>query len=165
MLVVRGENLEREGMVDLVVEAQDFPGSLQFVLPPSLYPGDPAAQAKGFENGSPTVVRRWLDSYGRRAERLFYEAKYPQAHFELLRTAMEAVAGQAPLVLAGGVDAAITGLPLATRDEHAVFVRVDPPHSARPGAAFRFTVTQRDSRTGASQGASSYAVVVTKESP
>ena len=43
------------------------------------------------------------EEYGSRRERLFYEAKFSErAVPPLLRSGIEAVAGQAPLALAGG---------------------------------------------------------------
>ena len=79
--------------LDLTVDAQQFPGTLSFLLPPPLFPEDLATQAKGFSLRSNDLVTRWRDEHAVAAERLFHEANYPEAQFTLLVEAMEAVAG------------------------------------------------------------------------
>jgi hypothetical protein len=77
-----------------------------------------------------------------------------------LTEAMKKVASQAPLILKGGAAAAVRSLEIADVDSHAVFLRIDPPEGAKPGSAWSFDVTQRDSRTGRLFGGSRYQVVV-----
>ena len=65
------------------------------------------------------------------------------ASSKLLSEAMKKVASQVPLILKGGVTAAIRSLEIANTNSHAVFLRIDPPASAKPGSAWSFDVTQR----------------------
>jgi hypothetical protein len=88
MLIVSGARLKRRGLVDLVFDLRGFPGSIQFVAPAGLVPAEALKQANGFRKGSAATVKRWLTAYGAQVERLFFEAKYPKAQFELLRKAM-----------------------------------------------------------------------------
>jgi hypothetical protein len=162
MLLVRGGNLRTRRLIDLVVDAQQFPGTLHVVLPPPLFPENPDEQAKEFSPRSNDLVRSWVDRHTVDAERLFHEAKYPQAQYALLLAAMKAVAGQRPLALRGGRVAALLRLPLAPREQHAVFIRVDPPKGTEIGSSFSFEITQRDSKTGKPQGGSRYLVVVNR---
>jgi hypothetical protein len=164
MLVIQGANLKRRRLVDLVIHADDFPGTLGFVLPPPLFPNDPAEQAKKFKLGSNDVVARWREKHTVDAERLFHEAKYPKAQFTLLIQAMKAVAKQQPLTLRGRQSAAIRDLPLTPRQEHVVFIRIDLPRGTKIGSSFSFDVTMQDAKTRDLLGGSRYLTVVNKAS-
>lgn len=161
MLLLRGG---KEGALsDLVIDVRRFKGSLQFVLPPPIFPKQVAKQAEGFKLGSKTVVDKWLKSHAETAKRLFHDAKYPAQQFQLLTAAMKGVAGQAPLVLQGGGVAAIRELPVPAKDEQAIFIRIDPPAGAKVGSVFEFDVSQRDSKQGSSQGGARYRVVINRK--
>ena len=95
------------------------------------------------------------------AERLFFEAKYPEVQFKLLSKSMERVAGQTPLVLKGGTGT-IRKLKIKPTDEIAIFLRIDPPEGARVGSAWDFDVQQLDSN-GQLLGGSRYSVVMNRK--
>jgi hypothetical protein len=162
MLLVNGANLKRRRPIDLVVDARGFRGTLQFVLPPGLYPEKPKTQAPKFTVTSPTMVRKWARKHEADATRLFHEAKYPRAQFQLLMSGMQLVVGQKALALQGGALAQIKALPMSTKDRHVVFIRVDPAKGTKPGTALSFDVSQVDSRNGAFLGASRYEVVINR---
>jgi hypothetical protein len=163
MLLIEGGNLKRRRLIDLVINADDFPGTLGFVLPPPLFPKDPAEQAKKFKLGSNDVVARWREKHIADAERLFHEAKYPKSQFALLMEAMKAVAKQRPLSLRGGQRAAIRGLALTPRQQHVVFIRIDLPRGTKVGSEFAFDVTMQDAKTRDVLGGSRYLTVVNRE--
>jgi hypothetical protein len=164
MLLVRGAPLRLRRLIDLVVDARRFPGTLQFVIPPALFPSDPARQAVGFAVRSKATVQQWVERHREDAKRLFFEAKYPEDQYALLLSGMDQVADQPPLALRGGGMASIGALPLSPRDEHAVFIRIDPPRGTKVGSAFSFDVQQRDSKTKKVLGGSRYQVVVNQPS-
>jgi hypothetical protein len=160
MLLVQGGNLSARRLIDLVVDARQFPGTLGLVLPPPLFPKDPVAQATEFSLGSSNSVNRWVENHTSTAERLFHEAKYPKEQFALLLDGMKAVVGQRPLALPGGQVASIRDLPLTPSKEHAVFIRVDLPTGTKIGSSFSFDITARDSETAELLGGSRYLAVV-----
>jgi hypothetical protein len=98
----------------------------------------------------------------RRTERLFHEAKCPEEQFTILVAAMKAVAEQRPLALRGGQTAAIRGLPLTPRSEHAIFIRVDLQSDTKIGSSFTIDTTGQDSKTGNLMGGSRYLTVVNR---
>ncbi len=51
-------------------------------------------------------------------------------------------------------------LPIRPGSTQTIFVRIDPPAKAKPGAAWAFSVVQRNSRTGEVQGGAAYVVEV-----
>ena len=162
MLLMQGANLSNRRLVDVVVDAREFPGTLAFVLPPPFFPKDPAAQAKEFSLGSNDMVKNWAEKHAADAERLFHEAKYPEDQFRLLVDAMKAVAEQQPLTLPGGQLAAIRDLPLTPSKEHAIFIRVDLPNGTKVGSSFTFDVSAQDSKTAEPLGGSRYMAVVNR---
>ena len=135
MLIVRGLFFEKKGLMDLVIDARRFPGTLQLVLPPPLYPKDPAKQAEGFKVGPNKIVKQWADRHAEEAKRLYHEAKYPKAQYDLLIRAIGKVAGQSPLAWKGGRAGAIRALPIAPNGEHVIFFRIDPLKGAKVGSA------------------------------
>ena len=161
MLLVSGVHFPRRGLFDLVIDSRGFPGTLHLALPPALWPTSLETQTRGLRKGSAATVTRWIEAYTPVARRLFYEAKYPERQYRLLTASMRRVSGRTPLVLTGGVGE-IRGLPIKASDEHALFVRVDPPRRSRVGAAWSFDVLQRDARTGRMLGGSRYRVVVNR---
>ena len=163
MLIVRGLFFKKKGLTDLVIDTRRFPGTLQFVLPPPLFPKNPATQAKDFKVGSNKIVKEWFDSHSETVTRLFHEAKFPEIQHDLLVRAMGLVAGQSPLELKGGGIGAIGGLPISPKDEHAIFFRIDPPAGAKVGSAYEFDIFQRDSKNGTPQGGSRYRVVINRK--
>jgi hypothetical protein len=163
MLIVRGFPKGR-GLTDLVIDARRFPGTLQFVLPPPLFPKDPIKQAEGFKVISNKIVKQWIDRHGETARRLYHEAKYPKAQYDLLARAMGLVAKQSPLAWQGGRIGTISGLPISPKNEHVIFFRINPPAGAKVGSAYEFDILQRESKTGTPQGGSRYRVVVNRES-
>jgi hypothetical protein len=163
MLLIRGANIRGRRLIDLVFDTSLFPGQLHVALPPGLFPKDPREQAPDFVLRSNAKVKRWATAHIETAKRLYYEAKYPEDQYSLLVRAIQRVAGQQPLVLNGGVTAAIRDLPLTRRDEHAVFFRIDLPSDAKIGSAFYFDVTQVDSKSRKSHGGSRYEIVVNRE--
>jgi hypothetical protein len=162
MLLVHGGNLRARRLIDLVVDARQFPGTLGFVLPRPFFPKDPGAQAKEFSLESSDLVKRWAENHTAVAERLFHEAKYPEEQFTLLLRAMKAVAEQRPLALPGGQMAAIRGLPLTPSKEYAIFIRVDLPKGTKIGSSFSFDITAQDSKTAEPLGGSRYLTVVNR---
>jgi hypothetical protein len=120
-------------------------------------------QVRNLKRGSAAMVKRWLDNYGPKAERLYHEAKYPAAQYKLLRDSMQLVAGQTPLVLSGAGSASVRNLPLAPKDEFAIFLRIDPPAGAKVGAAYEFDVVQFDAKTNSRLGGSRYRVVINRK--
>ncbi len=162
MLLVNGVGERRKRLVDLVIEATEFPGTLHFALPPPLFPKDPAEQAEGLSVRKNKLVQRWVKQHLADAERLFYEAKYPELQYALMVEAMKTVADQPPLAMRGGRVAALRRLSLNAEGEHALFVRVDPPKGTKVGSAYWFDITQRDSRSGELLGGSRYQVEVTR---
>ena len=162
MLLVQSQRIRKERLIDLVVDAQQFPGTLQFVLPPPLFPENPKEQAREFSLGAANTVHRWVERHTEDAQRLFQEAKFPAEQHALLIAGMRAVAHQRPLSLRGGQVAAMRNLTLTPRHQHAVFIRVDVPERTEVGSSFTFDVTQQDSATGRLQGGSRYQVVVNR---
>jgi hypothetical protein len=163
MLMLNGVFTETAELVDLVFDVRQFPGVLQVLLPPPLFPKDPKKEAKGFRIGSKTAVAKWQKIYVKAAERLFHEAKYPIDQYRLLAASMKKVAAQAPFVLNGGRLASISALQIATNDRHAIFLRIDPPAKAKPGSQWSFDVSQRNTKTRELLGGSRYHVVVNKK--
>jgi hypothetical protein len=163
MLVIQGGNLKRRRLIDLVIDADEFSGTLGFVLPPPLFPEDPPGQAKKFKLQSNDIVKRWRENHTVVAERLFHEAKYPVVQFNLLLAAMKAVANQRPLAMRGGQRAAIRGLPLTPAGEHVIFIRIDLPRGTKIGASSSFDVTMQDSKTHDVLGGSRYVTVVNRQ--
>ena len=163
MLLVNGVFAEAARLVDLVFDARRFPGALHVVLPPPLFPKDPKKQAKGFRIGSKSTVTNWQKNYWKVVERLFNEAKYPEQQFRLLSESMKKVAPQVPLVAKGGGVARISALAIAPNDRHAIFLRIDPPAKAKPGAQWSFDVSQQDPKNGQLLGGSRYQVVVNRK--
>jgi hypothetical protein len=163
MLFVGGASFEVKGLFDLFIDATKFPGTIQLVLPPPIFPSDLKKQAEGFRVGSKAVVKQWATSYSRAAERLFHDAKYSADQFKLLADSMKKVATQAPLVLKGGSRAGVRALGIAAKERHAIFFRIDPPAKAKPGSNWIFDVQQRDSKSGQLIGGSRYQVVVNRD--
>jgi hypothetical protein len=163
MLLVNGANLKAKRLVDLVIDARGFKGTLQFVLPPGLFPANPKTQAPRFTLGAAAMVKAWAKKQQADATRMFHEAKYPKAQFELMTKSIKLAAAQRPLVLQGAQQARIRGLPLALKDRYAVFVRIDPAKGTKLGARMAFDVTNVDSKTGAVLGGSRYLVVVNRK--
>jgi hypothetical protein len=164
MLMFGGGFLKEKGLVDLVVDAKRFPGTLHFVLPPPLYPKNRTKQAEGFAAGSKSVVKQWIDLHSTAADRLHHEAKYSKAQYDLLLEGMQEVKSQSSLTWKGGRAGAIRELPLSPKDEHIIFFRVDLPKGAKIGSTYEFDILQRDSKKGAFQGGSRYRVVVNRPS-
>jgi hypothetical protein len=162
MLLINGVFFETKAVFDLVIDAKQFPGNIQVLLPPPLFPKDPKKQAEGFRTGSKTVVKKWVKTYSGVAERLFHEAKYPEFQFKLLMDSMKKAAKQAPLVLKGETAAAVEALEIEAKEKHAIFLRIDPPINAKPGSQWTFDVAQRDSKTDKMLGGSRYQVVVNR---
>jgi hypothetical protein len=163
MLLIRGANMRGRRLIDLVFDTSLFPGQLYVVLPPRLFPKNPMEQAPDFVLRSNAKVKRWATAHIDTAERIYHEAKYPEDQYSLMVRAIRRVVGQQPLVLKGGVTAAIRNLPLTRGDEHAVFFRIDLPVDAQIGSAFSFDVTQFDSNSGKSHGGSRYEIIVNRE--
>jgi hypothetical protein len=161
MLLVSGVHFNRSGRFDLVIDSRRFPGTLHLALPRPLFPTNLEEQVKGLRKGSSAIVKRWIDSYGPLAKRLFFEAKYREDQYKLLTASMDRVVGQTPLVLSGGVGE-IRNLPIKTEDEVAFFIRIDPPEGSKVGSAWDFDVHQRESQTGRILGGSRYRVVINK---
>ena len=94
------------------------------------------------------------------AERLFYEAKYPEDQYALLVRAMDLVAQQRPLALRAATVGTIKGVTVSPKDEHVLFFRIDLPKGTEIGESSYFDVLQQDSKTRRPQGGSRYRVVV-----
>jgi hypothetical protein len=163
MLDLFGASLKERGLIDLVIDASTFPGTISLVLPPPIFPRNPKLQAVGFRRGATAIVKKWIRLYTPVARRLFCEAKYQARQHKRLLEAMEKVADQAPLVLAGGRRAAIASLPISRRDAHTVFLRIDPPPKSKIGSEWTFDVNQVDSATKKLLGGSRYKVVVNRK--
>jgi hypothetical protein len=162
MLIISGVHFREKGLMDLVIDSSRFPGDIHLVLPPPLFPKDLGKQVMGLRKGAASTVKNWQTSYTEMAKRLFFEAKYSERQFTLLTDSMKAVAGQTPLVLKGGGAAEVRELPIAPKDEFAIFLRIDPPQGTKVGSVFEFDVIQRNSKTKKPLGGSRYKVVVNK---
>jgi hypothetical protein len=162
MLFVHGSLFEIKGLADIVIDAKQFPGTIQLLLPPNLSPKDPKKQVEGFRAGSTRVVKNWVKSYSKTAERLFHEAKYPEGQFATLIDAMQKASTGVPLVLKGAAAGVVHSLGIAAKDRHAIFFRIDPPPKARPGSDWTFDVQLRNSKTGQLLGGSRYQVVINR---
>jgi len=163
MLNLYGGFFKERGLIDLVIDASRFPGTISLVLPPPLFPKDVKGQAEGFRPGPAAIVKRWIKLYTPIAKRLFCEAKYPAAQYKRMLEAMTKVAKQKPLVLAGGHKAAINSLPMARQSSYTAFLRIDPPPKAKIGSEWSFDVTQIDSATHKLIGGSRYKVVINRK--
>ena len=163
MLDLVGASFKERGLIDLVIDASKFPGTISLVLPPPIFPKNPKLQAVGFRRGSTAIVKKWIRLYTPVARRIFCEAKYQPRQHKRLIEAMEKVADQAPLVLTGGRQAAIASLPIARRDVHTVFLRIDPPPKSKIGSEWTFDVNQVDAATKKLLGGSRYKVVVNRK--
>ena len=163
MLLIRGEILNKKRLIDLVIDARQFPGVLRFALPPRLFPKDPAGQAEAFKLGSNSLIKRWVDRYTVESKRLFFEAKYPEHQCKLLSSAMQQVAGQKTLELKGGQVGSLKKLALSPKDEHAIFFRIDPPAKTKIGSLLEFDIQERDSDGRKPLGGSRYRVVVNRK--
>jgi hypothetical protein len=164
MLIVRGLFFRSKGLMDLVIDARRFPGTLQFVLPPPLFPKEPAKQAEGFKVVSNKIVKQWIDRHSETVQRLYHEAKYPKTQYDLLVRAMGLVTGQSPLAWQGGRIGSIRRLPISPKDEHVIFFRINPPAGTKVASAYEFDIFQRESKTGVPQGGSRYRVVINRKS-
>jgi len=163
MLLVNGTNLRGKRLIDLVIDARRFKGALNVVLPPGLFPAKPKTQAPRFTVGAATMVKAWAKKHQTDATRLFHEAKYPKAQFELLMANLKVVAAQRPLTLQGGQLARIRGLPLGPKDRYGVFIRIEPAKGTKLGASMSFDVSQVDAKSAAFLGGSRYQVVVNRK--
>jgi len=161
MFFFSGAHFKQRGLADLVVDASRFKGNLHFLLPKPIFPSK-AEQLKGVKKGATTIAKQWLSGYPEQAKRLFFEAKYPEQQYRMISDAMAKVASATPLSVAGGGSGEVNGLALSPNDEHAVFIRVDPPRGTKVGTTYEFDVMQRESKTGAVLGGVRYRVVVSK---
>ncbi|MEO8135560.1 MAG: hypothetical protein ABI831_16470, partial [Betaproteobacteria bacterium] len=162
MLMVSGAHFKEKGLIDLLIESTRFPGDIYLVLPPPLFPKKLETQVKGLKPGSGALIKRWQSAYGPAAKQLFYEAKFSEFQYSVLVKAMAGIGGQAPLVLKGGGNAEVRQLPIAPKDEFAIFMRIDPPQGTKVGAVFEFDIVQRDSKSKQRLGGSRYRIVVNK---
>jgi hypothetical protein len=162
MVVISGVHFKEKSKFTLQIDARQFPGPLQLLLPPPLSAAS-GDQLKGFKPGSAAAVKRWIDGYAPAAKRLFNEAKFPEAQYALLAGAMDAVKAETPFTLAAKTSGELRGLTIGPKDEHVAFVRIDLPENTRAGSVFEFDITQRTADTGALLGGSRYRVVVNKK--
>jgi hypothetical protein len=162
MLMVSGAFAKSKRQSDLVIDARKFPGRLTFVVPPALFPADPAAQAKEFKVRSNEMVKGFVKAQTANALRLFHEAKYPERQFKLMTDALGKIAGQKSLELSEP-SGAIRKFSIGPDDHHAVFFRIDLPAGTKIGSTFEFDVQQRDSESGRFAGGSRYRVTVNKK--
>jgi hypothetical protein len=161
MLVVSGAFFKTTQPASLVIDARKFPGKLQLVLPPALFPAGQATPT-GFKIGSNPQVKAWATAQSEAARRLFNEAKYPKSQFEFMIEAIKTVADQKALELIEPVGT-IPKYSIGPRDAHVIFMRIDLPANTRVGSAFEFDVQQRAVEGGAFAGGSRYRVVVNKK--
>jgi hypothetical protein len=144
-----------------VIDAENFPGKLHFVLPPPIFPSDTARMAKEFAVRPNRMVADWAKAHKKNAERLFREAKYPERQFKLMAEAVDKAAGQKPLELMERTGA-IRGFSIGPEDRHVIFVRVDLPARTKLGSVFEFDIQLRDSERARFAGGSRYRVVVNR---
>jgi len=163
MLDLNGGFFKERGLIDLEIDASEFPGTISVLLPPPIFPKDVKRQAAEFRQGSAAIVKRWIKLYTPIAKRLFCEAKYPAAQHKRLMEAMANVAAQRPLALAGGRKAAIKSLPISRHSSHTLFLRIDPPPKSKVGSEWTFDVNQTDSATQKLIGGSRYKVVINRK--
>jgi len=162
MLNLNGSFFKERRLIDLMIDASTFPGTISLVLPSPIFPKDIRRQAELFRPGSKAIVKKWIKLHTPVAKRLFCEAKYPAAQYKRLMEAMAKVASQTPLVLAGGRKASINSLPISRQKSYVVFLRIDPPSTAKIGSEWTFDVTQTDSATQKLIGGSRYRVVIAR---
>jgi len=163
MLNFNGSNLKGRGLIDIVIDASIFPGTLSLVLPPPIFPKDIKKQAEGFQPGPVATVKKWIKQYSIAAQRLFHEAKYPAAQYRILVDSMEKVKAQTPLISLGGRRSAINSLPIGANQTHTAFLRIDPPPKSKPGDEWSFDVLQSDAATGKLIGGCRYKVVINRQ--
>ena len=154
----------KKRLVNLIFDAARFPGTLDLALPKKLFPAAAdKARLKDFRVLSNKPIQSWIDIHRGAAERLFWEGKYTEAAFSKLSKAMDLVAAS-PLLQANGKDGltVLPGISIGAKDRHTVFLRITPPKGAKIGAAFDFSVEQRDAKSGETLGGSAYRVVINK---
>ena len=68
---------------------------------------------------------------------------------------------KSPLLdIEGAKGTPLTELPITPGSTQTIFIRIDPPAKAKPGNEWRFSVVQRNSRTGDVHGGAAYLVQV-----
>jgi len=162
MLLVTGAFFKTKRLADLVIDAKNFRGTLTFVLPPEIFPANPAEQAREFAVRPNTQVKAFVKAQKANALRMFREAKYPEQQFQLMNAALDKVAGVQALELSAR-SGAIRKFSVGPEDTIPIFIRIDLPAGTKTGSAFEFDVQQRDSETGRFAGGSRYRVVVNRK--
>ena len=149
----------KDPKIELQVDTSEFPGRLALVAPPALIGRDAikAAKLTILPRGQLT---KWLKRHRVDAVRLQREGKLSERDLARLRDAMTQVE-KSPLLEIGGEKATtLAELPIRPDSTQTIFIRIDPPAKAKPGAEWRFSVVQRNSRTGEVQGGAAYVVQV-----
>jgi hypothetical protein len=162
-LDITGFLFQEAGLIDLVFDLSGFGGRLRIVAPERLLPDDLLTRQEEFAVDRDPQVREWAEVYARDAERLFYEGKFDEADYRRLIEAMQLVADRpavTPRKRRGR--STLTGIPIGAADRHMIFVRIDPPRSARPGQTWDLSILQRDAETGTIQGGADYSVRINR---
>lgn len=149
----------KDPRIDLEIDATGFDGRLALVGPPGLIGRDAIKAAK-----LTTLPRRqltaWLKQHRADAVRLQQEGKLSERDLARLLAAMTQVEKSSLLEIGGKKVTSLAELPIRPGSTQTVFIRIDPPAKAKPGAVWPLSVVQRNSRTGEVQGGAAYVVEV-----
>ena len=92
--------------------------------------------------------------------RLQREGKLSERDLARLLAAMTEVEKSPLLEIGGAKVTTLAQLRIRPGSTQTIFIRIDPPAKAKPGAEWRFSVIQRNSRTAEVQGGAAYVVQV-----
>jgi len=164
-LDVTGFLFQEKGFIDLIFDLRRFSGTLKLLIPSVLVSDEMLHTQRDFTVESNPQVKKWYARHSRDAERLFHEGKFRKEDFDRLTAAMKLVA-ERPLLLPRvellGHQPTLTTIPIGANESHTIFFRIDPPEKAQIGQSWEFSVVQRDSQTGQTQGGANYSVRINR---
>ena len=149
----------RDPRIDLQVDAAEFGGRLALVAPPALI-GRDAIKAAKLATLPRGQLTKWLKQHRDDAVRLQREGKLSERDLARLLDAMTEVEKSPLLEIGGAKVTTLAQLRIRPGSTQTIFIRIDPPAKAKPGAEWRFSVIQRNSRTAEVQGGAAYVVRV-----
>lgn len=164
MIDLNGVVMKRRGLIDIILDAQGYPGQLHLAVPQKLIPADLREQSKHFAARSNKSLRAWVDNHMKVAERLYWEGRYRKEHHDKLIDAMRLVREQ-PLLKARGSDgiSILRNIELGPKDTHTLFIKIEPPEKVRKGDLYEFHLMPRDAKTGTLLGGGTYRVVFNRQ--
>lgn len=149
----------KDPRIDLQVDATEFAGRFALVAPPALI-GREAIKAAKLATLPRGQLSKWLKQHRDDAVRLQREGKLSERDLARLLAAMTEVEKSPLLEIGGAKVTTLTQLRIRPGSTQTIFIRIDPPAKAKPGAEWRFSVIQRNSRTAEVQGGAAYVVQV-----